>query len=186
MIEIEPTALAGAFLIRPKRHGDARGWFMETFKESAFAAHAPGIRFVQDNAAFSAEARTVRGLHWQMPPHAQAKLVRCARGRILDVIVDLRRASATFGRHQSFTLVEDDTAQLFVPVGFAHGYGTLTDNCEVQYKVTAEYHPASERGLAFDDPALGIDWQFGDKPALVNARDRAWKTLSALSSDDLF
>lgn len=186
MIDIERSGLAGALLIRPKRHGDTRGWFMETYKESAFAPHLNGARFVQDNAACSAEAGTVRGLHWQVPPHAQGKLVRCVRGRILDAIVDLRRASTTFGRHQTFILSEDDTAQLFVPAGFAHGYATLTANCEVHYKVTAEYHPASERGLRFDDPALAIDWQLGGLSAQVNARDQAWPVFSALSPGDLF
>lgn len=186
MIEIEHSGLNGAFLIRPKRHGDARGWFMETYKESALAVHLPGVRFVQDNAAFSAEAGTVRGLHWQVPPHAQGKLVRCVRGRILDAIVDLRRASPSFGRHQTFILAADDTAQLFVPAGFAHGYATLSDDCEVHYKVTAEYHPASERGLRYDDAALAIDWQLGRHAPRVNARDMSWPVLAALSPDDLF
>ncbi len=186
MIDIFPTPLADALLIRPKRHGDARGWFMETFKAADFARAVPDTVFVQDNAAFSAEAGTVRGLHWQARPHGQAKLVRCARGRIVDVIVDLRRASVTFGKHAAFTLAGDDTAQLFVPEGFAHGYATLTPDCEVHYKVTAAWHKASERGLRFDDPALAIDWRLGGLAPIINARDAAWPDLAALQPGDFF
>src|SRR5215204_2206355 len=158
MIELEPTALADVKIVKPKRFGDARGFLSEVFNRRAFAQAGISLDFVQDNHSSSAKAGTVRGLHFQTAPFAQAKLVRVSRGRILDVAVDLRRSSPTFGQHVAVELSAANWLQLLVPVGFAHGFCTLEDETEVLYKVTAYYAAAHDRGIAWDDPALGIPW----------------------------
>lgn len=159
-------------LVRPARHGDARGWFSETFNEAAFRAAGIPAEFVQDNHSRSAEAGTLRGLHYQAPPKAQAKLVRCVRGRLMDVVVDIRAGSPRFGRHTAFELSEADPLQVFVPEGFAHGFCTLEPGTEVIYKVTDYYAPAQDFGIAFDDPALGIHWPFPVSGLTLSERDR--------------
>ena len=145
-------------LIDPVRHGDARGWFSETWSRLGFAARGIDLDFVQDNHSLSRPAWTLRGLHFQTPPHAQAKLVRCLRGRIFDVAVDVRAGSPTFGEWVSAELSAENGQQLFVSAGFAHGFVTLESDCEVAYKVSVGYSPQSDGGLRWDDPAMGIAW----------------------------
>jgi dTDP-4-dehydrorhamnose 3,5-epimerase len=142
----------------PKRHGDDRGWFSETWSTAAFAARGLDVPFVQDNHSFSAPSFTLRGLHFQTPPMAQAKLVRVLKGSIFDVAVDIRKGSPTFGRWVGMTLTAAGGEQLFVPVGFAHGFLTLEPDVEVAYKCSALYAPANDAGLAWNDPDIGIDW----------------------------
>lgn len=144
-------------LIEGTRHRDSRGTFEETFRDTAFRQAGLDETFVQDNHAWSGSG-TLRGLHFQAPPHAQGKLVRCIRGEIFDVAVDLRVNTTTFGRWVGVRLTGDDTRILWVPPGFAHGYAVLGDEAEVAYKVTAEYAPEAEGGLRWDDPSVGIEW----------------------------
>ena len=143
-------------LIKPVRHGDARGWFTEVYSEKAFAARGIDVRFVQDNHSLSVPAFTLRGLHFQTPPHGQAKLVRCIRGRILDVAVDVRAGSPTYGQHVAAELTAENGHQLYVPVGFAHAFLTLEPECEVTYKVSDIYAPQCDGGIRWD--SVGIDW----------------------------
>lgn len=145
-------------LIEPKRFGDARGWFTETYSERAYDGLGISCRFVQDNHSYSAPALTLRGLHFQTPPFGQDKLVRCIRGRIFDVAVDVRQNSPTYGQWVSAELSAENGRQLFVPVGFLHGFLTLEPDCEVTYKVSAPYAPANDGGIAWDDPDMGIEW----------------------------
>ena len=149
-------------LIDPVRHGDARGWFTETWSARTFAARGIDVGFVQDNHSLSRPAWTLRGLHFQTLPHAQAKLVRCLRGRIFDVAVDVRDSSTTFGEWVGAELSADNGRQLFVPAGFAHGFLTLEADCEVAYKVSDNYAPDCDGGIRWDDPAIGIDWPLPD------------------------
>lgn len=174
--------LSGPVLIQPKRHGDARGYFMETFKAAWFRDTIADVAFVQDNQALSAEAGTIRGLHFQRAPMAQGKLIRCLRGAIFDVAVDIRPESETFGQWLGVTLTPEAGDQLWVPAGFAHGYCTLTNDTEVFYKVTAPYSPADEGGVAFDDPDIAIDWPMSAGSAILSPRDRTWPSLKNLSA----
>lgn len=179
-MRVTDTALPGVRLIEAARHGDARGFFSETWSRRAFAAAGIGRDFVQDNHSRTAEPFTLRGLHYQLSPHAQGKLVRVTAGRVLDVAVDLRRSSPSFGRHVAVELSAAAWNQLWVPEGFAHGFLTLEPDCEVLYKVTDFYTPAAEAGLRFDDPALGIAWPVPPAAIRANARDRAFPGLAAL------
>jgi dTDP-4-dehydrorhamnose 3,5-epimerase len=156
-------------LIAPRIFPDERGWFMETYKRSEFARAGIAVDFVQDNQSFSQRAGTVRGLHYQMPPHAQGKLVRCLAGEIFDVVVDIRRGSSTYGRHVHARLAAEEGRMLWVPEGFAHGLMTLCEGTLVSYKVTREYDPKSERSILWSDPALGIAWPRED--ALLAKKD---------------
>lgn len=171
-MRIEPTALDGVLLLHPQKHGDARGFVSETFKASALREAGIADEWVQDNHSFSAQAGTIRGLHFQAPPMAQAKLVRVLRGAILDVALDIRRASATYGKHVAVELSADNFAQLYIPAGIAHGFCTLTDDTEVLYKVSAEYAPAQEGGVLWNDQDLGIAWPVHE--AAISARDAQW------------
>ena len=180
MTAIAETSLPGVLILTPRRFGDARGWFEETWSAAALADAGFTRPFVQDNHAMSGRRGVVRGLHFQAPPRAQDKLLRCARGAILDVAVDIRRGSPTYGRSVAVELSEDNGRQLLVPRGFAHGYLTLSERADVLYKVTDTYAPETEGGLLWSDPALGIDWPVGLEEATVNARDAAWPTLAAL------
>jgi len=159
-------------LIEPSKHGDARGFFSEVWRADVLAALGVAADFVQDNHAFSTERGVLRGLHYQTPPSAQGKLVRCARGRVLDVAVDIRHGSPTFGCHAAVELSAENWRQLWVPPGFAHGYLTLDPDCEVLYKVTAYYDPASDRGVAWDDPDLAIDWGLAAVDVILSAKDQ--------------
>lgn len=163
-----------ALLLTPRRFADERGWFMETYHERRYRDLGVTAAFVQDNHSYSAPPGTIRGIHFQRAPHAQAKLVRCLRGRIYDVAVDLRRDSPTFGQHVAAELSADNGHQLFVPAGYGHAFMTLESDCEVAYKVDDFYAPETEGGVRWDDPTLGIDWPLaaaGATDAILSARD---------------
>jgi dTDP-4-dehydrorhamnose 3,5-epimerase len=155
---VEKTKLPDVMLITPRRFGDARGWFMETFNAPRMAEAGLAMNWVQDNQSYSAAKGTLRGLHYQRPPHAQDKLVRCSRGALLDVAVDFRTGSPTFGKWISVELSAENGRQLLVPKGFLHGFVTLTDDTEVQYKCTDVYAPDCDGAVRWDDPEIGIDW----------------------------
>jgi dTDP-4-dehydrorhamnose 3,5-epimerase len=171
-IDIKPLAIPEVKLITPPIFRDARGFFSETYNVAALTAAGIGETFVQDNHALSRARGVLRGLHFQIDPHAQGKLVRVARGAIFDVAVDIRRGSPTFGRHVSATLSAENWAQLWVPPGFAHAYCTLEADTEVIYKVTDFYAPECDRGLAFDDPDLRIAWPIPASEAILSDKDR--------------
>lgn len=181
-MQIVRTEISGVLILQPSKHGDHRGFFSETFKLSALKEAGVDIEWVQDNHSYSAERGVVRGLHFQRAPKAQAKLLRVVRGAIWDVAVDLRKGSTTFGRHVAIELSEDNWKQLYVPVGFAHGFCTLTRDCEVLYKVSADYGPSEEGGLLWNDPELGIEWPIDAEGATMSDRDRAWPSLTQLNS----
>lgn len=180
MLTVEPTAIAAVKIITPKKFGDHRGFFSEVYKQSDMAQAGIDLVFVQDNHSRSATIGTLRGLHFQSAPFAQDKLVRVAKGRILDVAVDLRASSPSFGQHVAVELSAENWRQLLVPVGFAHGFVTLEPDTEVLYKVTAPYGPANDHGLAFDDPALGIDWGFPHDALVLSDKDRKHPRLADL------
>lgn len=180
MPSVEDCTLPDVKLITPTRHGDHRGFFSETWSRAAFAEMGIDIDFVQDNHSLSATVGTLRGLHFQSPPCAQDKLVRVTRGRILDVAVDIRTASPTFGKHVAVELSAANWKQLLVPVGFAHGFVTLEPDTEVQYKVSAPYSPENDHGLAFDDPALGIDWGLPAAALTLSDKDRKHPRLAEM------
>jgi len=180
MIEVAPTAIEAVKLVTPTRIGDERGFFSEVYSVRAFAEAGIDTVFVQDNHSRSARAGTVRGLHFQSPPLAQAKLVRVTRGRAFDVVVDLRRSSPTYGRHVAVELSADNWRQLLVPVGFAHGFCTLEPDTEMVYKVSAPFAAAHDLGLAFDDPALGIKWPVNPGQAILSDKDRRQPRLAEL------
>ena len=175
MVELIHTEIAAVLVLQAPRFGDDRGFFSETFRSEWL----PGEQFVQDNHSMSATPGTVRGLHFQIEEAAQGKLVRVPRGAVLDVAVDVRAGSPTFGESVSRVLSAYNWEQLWVPPGFAHGFCTLEPNTEVLYKVTSYYSPQLERGLAWDDPALGIAWP-EEAGAVVSERDRQWPVLADL------
>ncbi len=183
-VQIEPLAIPDVLLITPRVHRDDRGAFAETFSAKAFAAAGLPTGFVQDNHSLSVQKGVVRGLHYQIAPAAQAKLVRVVRGAVLDVAVDIRRSSPTFGSHVSALLTADNWRQMFVPIGFAHGYAVLEPNTEVIYKVTDLYAPQQERGILWNDPTLSIDWGVLPSEAILAARDLKLPKLA--EATDLF
>lgn len=170
-------------LVHPKRFGDSRGWFTETYSEQRFLQLGVRHRFVQDNHSLSVPVGTLRGLHFQTPPFAQAKLVRCIRGRIFDVAVDIRKGSPTYGRWTGAELSAENGDQLLIPVGFAHGFVTLEPSTEVTYKVSDVYAPANDAGLRWDDPQIAIDWHLpeGLEPTLSD-KDRIQPLLADFDS----
>lgn len=170
-MDIERFHIAGPVRIVPRQFGDDRGSFSETHSRRSFAEALGDIEFVQDNQSFSVRQGTVRGLHFQLPPAAQAKLVRVLRGALLDVAVDLRPNSRTFRQHIAVELSAANRAQLFVPRGFAHGFCTLEDNTEVLYKCDEYYSPAHDRGVAWTDPDLGISWPVSPGQATLSEKD---------------
>ena len=169
-MQIDTTSLPDVLILTPKRFGDDRGWFMETFNAARVAEAGLNLRFVQDNHSMSAKVGTLRGLHFQTPPHAQDKLVRCSKGAILDVAVDIRRGSPTYGKWTAVELTEANGKQLLVPKGFLHGFVTRSENTEVQYKCTDVYAPDCDGGIRWDDAEIGIDWGLTGDPVL-SAKD---------------
>lgn len=183
-MQIEATAIPGVLLLTPRKLGDERGFFSETFNRNVFAEAGLELDFVQDNHVYSQARGVLRGLHYQVAPRAQDKLVRVARGAILDVAVDLRRNSPTFGRHVACVLSAANWRQILVPQGFAHAYVTLEPDTEVLYKVTDFYAPELERGILWSDPALNVAWPFPPEELTIADRDRKWPTLA--EARDLF
>jgi dTDP-4-dehydrorhamnose 3,5-epimerase len=171
-MDVMATALADVKIITPPKFGDHRGFFSETYHKAKLAEAGVDLEFVQDNQSLSTTRGVLRGLHYQLPPLAQDKLVRVTRGAILDVAVDIRRGSATFGQHVAVELSAENWRQLLVPIGFAHGFVTLTDETEVCYKCSDFYSPEHERGIAFDDPDLGIEWPLAAGELTLSERDR--------------
>jgi dTDP-4-dehydrorhamnose 3,5-epimerase len=165
-LQIKPLKLEGTFEIIFNRHGDARGYFMEVYSKVQFAEAGLQINWIQENQSLSERPHTVRGLHLQAPPFAQTKFVRVVRGEILDVFVDLRKDSETFGQWDSVNLSDENCKAVYIPRGFAHGFSTLTSNVIVQYKVDNVYEPKSEMGIRWDDADIGIDWAAGEQPLL--------------------
>lgn len=184
-MDVLDTDLPEVKLVRPRVHGDARGQLTELFRAERFAEAGLPASFVQDNLSHSAEAGTVRGLHYQIAPQAQGKLVMALTGALLDVAVDLRRDQPTFGRHAAVELTAARWQALWVPEGFAHGFCTTAPGTTVLYKLTAPYAPELERGVAWDDPALGIAWPVAPEAAILSDRDRRWPRLAEAAAADL-
>ena len=172
-MDVQATPLPDALILKPKRVRDSRGFFSESYSKRRLKDAGLDIDFVQDNIAYSGPRLTLRGLHFQTPPRAQAKLVSVVKGAVLDVIVDLRGSSSTFGAHFAVELSAGEGNQLFVPVGFAHGYLTLEPDTVVTYKVSDYYAPEREFGIRFDDPQLGIDWTADPSLIIISEKDRA-------------
>ena len=190
-MHITTFKLPGILKITPRRFSDARGFFSESYNQARWREHGLSVDFVQDNLAFSATADTVRGLHFQSPPHAQTKLISVLRGAIIDVALDIRNGSPGYGQSVSVRLTAEGGEQLLVPKGFAHGYRTLTPDTLVFYKVDEFYAPETEGGVLWNDPALAIDWTAGGAApvvgqAQVGDRDQAWPTWAAFQSPFAF
>lgn len=169
-------SIKGVWVVEPVRYGDSRGYFSEVFKLEEFQAHVGPVKFIQDNESFSSRG-VLRGLHFQKGEFSQAKLVRVSQGRVLDVAVDLRGGSPTYGQHVAVELSADNGRQLFIPRGFAHGFVVLSDVAQFQYKVDNVYAPHSEATLKFDDPALGIDWIISPAEMLLSEKDKVGMSL---------
>lgn len=177
----EPLSIADVVLIKPNKICDDRGYFMETFRQSSFEQHAGVVEFKQENQSLSASAGTVRGFHFQLAPRAQGKLVRCIAGAIFDVAVDIRLGSPTYGRHVAVELSAKNGYQLWIPVGFAHGFCTLLPSTEVSYKVTDYYSPEHDRGLRWDDPAIGVQWPDVAVNTFLSVKDKGQPLLAELN-----
>jgi dTDP-4-dehydrorhamnose 3,5-epimerase len=167
------TFLEEVIIIEPDVFGDYRGWFMETYNEANFVKLGINLKFIQDNQSFSAAKGTLRGLHYQLNPKAQTKLVRCTKGSIYDVAIDIRKGSPTFGDWFGIELTAENKKQLLIPKGFAHGFMTLTDDVEVQYKVDELYEPKCDRGIIWNDPKIGIEWPMNITPILSEKDEKA-------------
>lgn len=178
--------ISGLLLLEPKKFGDHRGFFSETYSRRTLAALGFETEFVQDNQSLSVEVGVVRGLHFQSPPFAQDKLVRCVKGAILDVAVDLRKGSATYGDHVAVELSARNWRQLLVPIGFAHGFATLEPETEIVYKVSNYYAPDHDHGLLWSDPVLGIDWPVTPEAAHLSDKDKIQPRLSEIDSPFVF
>lgn len=183
-MQLTETAIPDVKIIVTERYGDERGFFSEVYNAGRFAEAGIDVSFVQDNHSLSAQTGVLRGLHFQVPPFAQDKLVRVIRGRILDVAVDLRRSSGTFGKYVAVEISADNFRQLYVPRGFAHGFITREPNTEVIYKVTGFYSAEHDRGVIWNDPQLGIDWGAARKDVVLSDKDASLPTLADAS--DLF
>lgn len=183
-MQVQSLAIPDVKLLTPRRFGDARGFFAETYSRKVLSELGFSDEFVQDNHSLSREVGVVRGLHFQLPPFAQAKLVRVIRGAIFDVAVDIRRGSPTFGTWVGAELTADNFTQILVPAGFAHGFVTRAPDTEVVYKVTAYYAPSHDRGILWNDPAIGIDWGVDPSAAILSEKDRNHPTLA--NAPDLF
>ena len=174
-MQVTKTAIDGVLIIEPKVFGDARGWFMETWSARKFQAAGLTFEFVQDNQSYSAHKGTLRGLHYQTAPFAQTKLVRCTRGKLLDVAVDIREDSDTFKQWVAVELTADNKKQLLIPRGFAHAFLTLTDDVEIQYKTDNFYAPNCDGNIRWDDPEIKVDWPF--PPTILADKDAKAPTL---------
>ncbi len=181
-MQIEDTPLSGVKILTPRRFGDHRGFFCESWNRQTMAAQGLTYDFVQDNHSFSTQVGTLRGLHFQAPPHAQDKLVRCGRGRLFDVAVDIRRGSPTYGRWVGVELSFENGKQLLVPAGFLHGFVTREPETEIIYKCTDVYAPDTEGAVRFDDADIGIDWGLGGRDPVLSEKDAAAQGLAALDS----
>ena len=170
-MEVITTGLEGVLILKPRIFEDARGYFFESFNKKAFEEKVGKVNFVQDNESKSTRG-VMRGLHFQRPPHAQAKLVRCVRGRVLDVAVDIRKGSPTFGCHVAVELSEDNHQQFFIPRGFAHGFAVLSDEAVFQYKCDNYYAPEADGGISILDDSLGIDWRIPIREAILSEKDK--------------
>jgi dTDP-4-dehydrorhamnose 3,5-epimerase len=184
-MKIEETGLSGLKILTPLRFGDTRGFFSESWNKRLLAQHGIGFDFVQDNHSLSAAVNTVRGLHFQAPPHAQTKLVRCGRGRLFDVAVDIRAGSPTFGKWFGIELSFENGKQLLVPAGFLHGFSTRAPETEIIYKCTDHYDAAADGAVRFDDPAIGVDWGLSG-PAILSDKDRAAPLLRDLATPFIY
>ncbi|WP_201838723.1 dTDP-4-dehydrorhamnose 3,5-epimerase [Microvirga zambiensis] len=180
MLVVEPTVIPDVKIVTPQRFGDNRGFFSETYNRGRFVDAGIDAEFVQDNHSLSATVGTVRGLHFQSEPFAQAKLIRVVRGSILDVAVDIRRSSPTFGKHVAVELSARNGRQLFIPVGFAHGFCTLEPDTEIQYKVSNYYSAAHDHGLLWNDRAIGIFWPINQDDAVLSEKDQRQPALAEL------
>jgi len=172
MLDIRPLGLDGVVEIVPGKFGDDRGFFSETYNARALAEHGIDMIFLQDNHSYSLASGVVRGLHYQLPPRAQAKLVRVVRGRVFDVAVDIRKGSRSYGEWVGLEISAEKWNQILVPAGFAHGFVTLEPNTEVVYKVTDYYSPEHDRSIRFDDPQIGIEWPVALEHVQLSAKDR--------------
>ncbi len=177
-MQIERTAIPDVVVVTPAKYGDERGFFAEVYNAKSYADAGIDMQFVQDNHSLSAEVGVLRGLHFQLPPFAQDKLVRVTRGSILDVAVDLRRSSPTFGQHVAVEISAENFRQILVPRGFAHGFITREPNTEVMYKVTNYYSPDHDRGIIWNDPDLGIDWRNDGREPILSGKDSLHPTLA--------
>ena len=180
----ETTNLEGVLLITPQVFGDHRGWFCETYTAEKFSQIGIDTVFVQDNQSYSKGKNTIRGLHFQTAPQAQTKLLRCTRGRILDVAVDIRKGSPQYGKGVAVELSAENKKMIYIPKGFAHGFLTLSEDVEVQYKVDNYYSPEHDRSIRFDDPAIGIDW--GIKNPILSEKDLKAPLLSECDVNFVF
>ena len=178
-MEIIKTAIEGAVIIKPKVFKDARGYFFESFSQREFDEKVGPVRFVQDNESMS-QYGVMRGLHFQRPPFTQSKLVRCVKGAVLDVAVDIRRGSPTYGQHVAVELSEENHLQFFMPKGFAHGFAVLTETAIFQYKCDEFYHPEAEGGISILDESLGIDWRIPTGKAILSEKDTRHPNLKDL------
>jgi dTDP-4-dehydrorhamnose 3,5-epimerase len=180
-MKILKTPIAGLLVIEPQLFRDARGWFVETYQEERYREAGIDARFVQDNQSCSSYG-VVRGLHFQRPPYTQAKLVSCTYGRVLDVAVDLRKDSPTFGQHFAVELNEDNHLQFYIPKGFAHGFSVLSEKAVFSYKCDELYHPEADGGILLSDPALGIDWQIPAAERILSDKDKKHPLISELDN----
>lgn len=180
-MQITPTAIPDVKILQPKRYRDQRGFFSETYRKELLAEAGIRAEFVQDNHSMSFERGVVRGLHYQIDPHAQTKLVRVVRGAVFDVAVDIRRSSATFGKHVSVVLSAEEWNQILIPRGFAHGFCTLEANTEVVYKVDDYFSSECERGILWNDPQLGIEWPIAVQQAKLSDKDSRFPLLGEVS-----
>ena len=185
MINVISTEIEGVYIIEPKVFCDARGYFFESFSKKDFTELVGDVDFVQDNESMSTYG-VMRGLHFQRPPYAQAKLVRCVKGRVLDVAVDIRKGSPTYGKHVAVELTEDNHRQLFIPRGFAHGFSVLSEQAIFQYKCDNFYHPEADGGISITDESLGIDWGIPVADAILSDKDTKHAMLADFVSPFLY
>jgi dTDP-4-dehydrorhamnose 3,5-epimerase len=184
-MEVINTSIEGVYIIEPKVFGDARGYFFESFSEKDFKEKVGDIHFVQDNESMSRYG-VMRGLHSQCPPYAQSKLVRCAKGRVLDVAVDIRKGSPTYGQHVAVLLTEENHRQFFIPRGLAHGFAVLSESAVFQYKCDNFYHPEADGGISILDESLGIDWALAMEEALLSEKDTRHPKLADFDSPFIY